>query len=60
MGKNQDPKKFFTIIPKKIWKKMVKSLAKVLKGGNVAGTLAIANQTLCILIVLILVISEYL
>lgn len=60
MGKNQNPKEIFTIIPKKTWKKMTKSLAKNLKGGNVAKTLGIVNQTLCILIVLILVISKYL
>lgn len=60
MGKSQKPKGIFNIIPKKAWKKMGKSLAKNLKGGNVAKTLGIVNQTLCILTVLILVISKYL
>ena len=60
MGKNQKPKGVFNIIPKKAWKKMAKSLAKFLKGGNVAKTLGVINQTLCLLTVLILVFSEFL
>lgn len=58
MGKNHNPKEFFHIIPKKIRKKIGKILAKNLKEGNVAAALGIANQTLCILTVLILVFAK--
>lgn len=60
MGKNHTQKEIFKIIFKKPWKKITKSLTKNLKGGNVARTLGIVNQTLCILTVLILVLSKYL